>query len=182
MTIPGETLGSEFYHAWLTRKPEIPINREQNLGRNASILKRFDGLRLSWTSGGEEMEEDRNKRKRNKKERDGKGKRNEREKPAKKRERRARGYEMKFSSHPFCVSGGIPVRQEVPPRGIAVAEEKEKNWRTQTVGRPWKRTENESAANHSHPVVMGVRISLLHVFSCNSCCLYQRLSVLRKSH
>lgn len=27
---------------------------------------------------------------------------------------RAKGYEMKFSSHPFCVSEGIPVRQEVP--------------------------------------------------------------------
>lgn len=29
---------------------------------------------------------------------------------------RAKGYEMKFSSHPFCVSEGIPVRQEVPSR------------------------------------------------------------------
>lgn len=38
----GETLGSGFYHAWLTRKLRIPINREQNRGRNASILKRFD--------------------------------------------------------------------------------------------------------------------------------------------
>lgn len=27
---------------------------------------------------------------------------------------RAKGYEMKFSSHPFCVSEGIPVRREVP--------------------------------------------------------------------
>lgn len=29
---------------------------------------------------------------------------------------RAKGYKMKFSSHPFCVSEGIPVRQEVPSR------------------------------------------------------------------
>jgi len=36
---------------------------------------------------------------------------------------RAKGYEMKFSSHPFCVSEGIPVRQEVPSRNRRKREE-----------------------------------------------------------
>lgn len=36
---------------------------------------------------------------------------------------RAKGYEMKFSSHPFCVSEGIPVRQEVASRNRRKSEE-----------------------------------------------------------
>ena len=65
--------------------------------------------------------------------------------------RGGKGCEMKFSSHPFCVSGGdSPCGRRY--RGIAVTEEEEVNYSG------WKEDRKRFA----------VRISLLHVSSCNS--------------
>lgn len=75
---------------------------------------------------------------------------------------------MKFSSHPFCVSGGIPVRQELPPRGIAAVEEREEKnrgrGRLEGCGKGqatirW-RTIGKSSDGHSNPFLAHFRTIL----------------------
>lgn len=52
---------------------------------------------------------------------------------------RAKGYEMKFSSHPFCVSEGIPVRQEVPSRNRRKRKKNRAGGRERRKGRDRRR-------------------------------------------
>lgn len=58
---------------------------------------------------------------------------------------RAKGYEMKFSSHPFCVSEGIPVRQEVPSRNRR--KRKKNGGRERRKGRDRRRRRRRGMAN-----------------------------------
>lgn len=142
--------------------PISPLTENKTSGRNASILKRFVVPRVPRER--EREKEKKKERKTKKKKRKRKGaKRNER-----RQLRRGKGQEMKFSSHPFCVSGGIPVRQEVPPRGIGVSEKKEKSGGAQTVGWLWRRTENDSATNHTRSCYQRCPESLCRTSASNS--------------